>query len=100
YHYPACPTCLAVPGPTWGHEAGSSRLTERLRDPAVRARIRDEDTETGRAWDRIVISRARHHPEYSGRSVADLAKAAGKDPLEWTCDMLVEHEGAVDIIHH
>jgi N-acyl-D-amino-acid deacylase len=32
--------------------------------------------------------------------VADLAKAAGKDPLEWTCDTLVEHEGAVDIIHH
>ncbi|HEY3218570.1 MAG TPA: D-aminoacylase [Candidatus Limnocylindria bacterium] len=100
YPYTASSTGLAVTIPNWAHEGGSARLTERLRDPAVRARIRDEDTETGRAWDRIVIARARLHPEYSGRSVADLANEAGKDPLEWTCDTLVEHEGAVDIVHH
>ncbi len=100
YPYTASSTGLAVTIPNWVHEGGSAKLTARLRDPAVRGRIRDEDTETGRAWDRIVIARARHHPEYSGRSVADLAKAAGKDPLEWTCDTLVEHEGAVDIVHH
>ena len=100
YPYTASSTGLAVTIPNWVHEGGSGKLTERLRDPAVRKRIRDEETETGRAWDRIVIARARHHPEYSGKSVADLAKAAGKDPLEWTCDTLVEHEGAVDIVHH
>ena len=100
YPYTASSTGLAVTIPNWVHEGGSAKLTERLRDPAVRQRIRDEDTETGRAWDRIVIARARRHPEYSGRSVADLAREAGKDPLEWTCDTLVEHEGAVDIIHH
>jgi N-acyl-D-amino-acid deacylase len=100
YPYTASSTGLAVTIPNWAHEGGSAKLTERLRDPVVRARIRNEDTETGRAWDRIVIARARHHPEYSGRSVAELASASGKDPLEWTCDTLVEHEGAVDIIHH
>ncbi|HUQ42770.1 MAG TPA: D-aminoacylase [Candidatus Limnocylindrales bacterium] len=100
YPYTASSTGLAVTIPNWVHEGGSAKLTERLRDTAVRRRIRDEDTETGRAWDRIVIARARHRPEYSGRSVADLATEAGKDPLEWTCDTLVEHEGAVDIIHH
>lgn len=100
YPYTASSTGLAVTIPNWVHEGGSAKLTERLRDGTVRARIRDEDTETGRAWDRIVIARARHHPEYSGHSVADLANEAGKDPLEWTCDTLVEHEGAVDIIHH
>lgn len=100
YPYTASSTGLAVTIPNWAHEGGSAKLTERLRDPAARARIRGEETETGRAWDRIVIARARHHPEYSGRSVADLAREAGKDPLEWTCDTLVEHEGAVDIIHH
>lgn len=100
YPYTASSTGLAVTIPNWVHEGGSAKLTERLRDGAVRTRIRDEDTETGRAWDRIVIARARHHPEYSGRSVAELAREAGKDPLEWTCDTLVLHEGAVDIIHH
>jgi N-acyl-D-amino-acid deacylase len=100
YPYTASSTGLAVTIPNWVHEGGSAKLTERLRDPAVRMRIRDEDTETGRAWDRIVVARARHHAEYSGRTVAELAAAAGKDPLEWTCDTLVEHDGAVDIIHH
>ena len=100
YPYTASSTGLSVTIPNWVHEGGSVKLCERLRDPAVRARIRDEETETGRAWDRIVIARARHRPEYSGKSVADLAREAGKDPLEWTCDTLVEHEGAVDIIHH
>ncbi|HET7700111.1 MAG TPA: D-aminoacylase [Candidatus Limnocylindria bacterium] len=100
YPYTASSTGLAVTIPNWVHEGGSARLCERLRDPAVRARIRDEETETGRAWERIVIARARHHPEYSGKSVADLARAAGRDPLEWTADTLVEHDGAVDIIHH
>jgi len=100
YPYTASSTGLAVTIPNWVHEGGSAKLTERLRDPAVRQRIRGEDTETGRAWDRIVIARARHRPEYSGRSVADLAREAGRDPLEWTCDTLVEHEGAVDIVHH
>jgi N-acyl-D-amino-acid deacylase len=100
YPYTASSTGLAVTIPNWVHEGGSAKLTERLRDPAVRQRIRAEDTETGRAWDRIVIARARLRPDYSGRTVADLAHEAGKDPLEWTCDTLVEHEGSVDIIHH
>ncbi len=100
YPYTASSTGLSVTIPNWVHEGGSAKLCERLRDPAVRRRIRGEEVETGRNWDAIVIARARHHPEYSGRSVADLARAAGGDPLEWTCDTLVEHDGAVDIVHH
>ena len=100
YPYTASSTGLSVTIPNWAHEGGSAKLVERLRDPAVRQRIRSEETETGRAWDRIVIARARHHSEYSGRSVADLAREVGKDPLEWTCDTLVEHDADVNIIHH
>ncbi|MEK6619835.1 MAG: D-aminoacylase [Chloroflexota bacterium] len=100
YPYTASSTGLAVTIPTWAHEGGSLAMCERLRDPAVRRRIRGEYVETGRNWEAIVIARARHHAEYGGRSVADLAREAGKDPLEWTCDVLIEHDGAVDIVHH
>src|SRR5207245_4239078 len=65
YPYTASSTGLAVTIPNWAHEGGTAKLVERLRDPAVRQRIRTEETETGRAWDRIVIGRARHHSEYS-----------------------------------
>jgi N-acyl-D-amino-acid deacylase len=100
YPYTASSTGLAVTIPNWAHEGGPLAMVERLRDAAVRARIRREEVETGRNWPAIVIARAQKHPEWSGRSVADLAAAAGRDPLEWTCDALVEHDGAIDIVHH
>jgi N-acyl-D-amino-acid deacylase len=100
YPYTASSTGLAVTIPNWVHEGGTAKMCERLRDPAVRARIRNEEVETGRAFDRIVIARARHHPDWAGKSVQQLADEAGRDPLEWSCDALIEHEGAVDIVHH
>lgn len=100
YPYTASSTGLAVTIPNWVHEGGTEKMCERLADPAVRARIRNEDVETGRAFDRIVIARARHHPDWAGKSVQQLADEAGRDPLEWSCDALIEHEGAVDIVHH
>ena len=100
YPYTASSTGLAVTIPNWAHEGGPLAMVERLRDPAVRERIRGERVETGRNWAAIVIARAARHPEWSGRSVAELAGAAGRDELEWTCDALIEHDGAVDIVHH
>ena len=100
YPYTASSTGLSVTIPKWAHAGGSVALCERLRDPAVRQRIRGEYTETERNWQHIVIARAMHHPDWSGRSVRDLARGAKQDPLEWTCDALIEHEGAIDIIHH
>ncbi|HYY54388.1 MAG TPA: amidohydrolase family protein, partial [Candidatus Dormibacteraeota bacterium] len=52
YPYTASSTGLAVTIPNWAHAGGSAKLCERLADPAVRARIRDEEVETGRAWER------------------------------------------------
>lgn len=100
YPYTASSTGLAVTIPKWAHAGGSIALCERLRDPAVRRRIRGEYTETERNWPDIVVARALHHPDWSGKSVAELASAAAMDPLEWTCDALIEHDGAIDIIHH
>jgi N-acyl-D-amino-acid deacylase len=100
YPYTASSTGLAVTIPKWAHAGGSVALCERLKDPAVRQRIRGEYTETERSWPDIVIARAMRHPDWSGKSVAELAGAAKLDPLEWTCDALVEHDGAIDIIHH
>lgn len=100
YPYTASSTGLAVTIPKWVHAGGAAKLCLRLADPVVRVRIRDEYTETERRWSHIVIARARHEPEWSGRTVADLATAAGRDPLDWACDALIAHDGAIDIIHH
>lgn len=100
YPYTASSTGLAVTIPKWVHAGGSAALCRRLADPAVRLRIRDEYTETERRWTHIVIARARRQPDWAGKTVAELAAAAGRDPLEWTADALIAHDGAIDIIHH
>ncbi len=100
YPYTASSTGLAVTIPKWAHAGGSIAMCARLADAAVRQRIRGEYTETERNWQHIVVARAMKHPEWSGTSVAELAAGAGRDPLEWTCDALIEHDGAIDIIHH
>ncbi|MBU6422699.1 MAG: D-aminoacylase [Chloroflexota bacterium] len=100
YPYTASSTGLSVTIPNWAHAGGPLAMCERLRDAAVRVRIRDEYVETGRNWDAIVIARAAKHPEWSGKSVAALAGEAHRDALEWTCDALIEHDGAIDIVHH
>jgi N-acyl-D-aspartate/D-glutamate deacylase len=63
------------------------RRTELLADPDVRGRLRDDLERTeGRAfvftWDAVKVARADSHPEWVGRTVADLAAERGADPLD------------------
>jgi len=68
-----------------------------LADPDVRARLRDDLAHTeGRAfvftWDAVKVARADEHPEWVGRTVADLAAEWGSDPLDAFLDAsLAEH---------
>src|SRR5438034_544669 len=78
----------------------SRRSAPWCRSEAVSMPATSATRATGRNWDRIVIARARQRPEWSGHTVAELAREAGKDPLEWSCDALVEHDGDVAIVHH
>ena len=48
----------------------------------------------------MVIARAPRAPEWSGRTVGDLAREAGQEPLDWACDALIRHDGSLDMIHH
>ena len=92
--------------PPWVHEGGIDALIGRLQSDAVRSRLAHE-LETGLpgwpnilaaagSWDRVLIASV-SRPELAaaeGRSVADLAAAAGKDPLAWTLDLLIADRGS------
>ena len=100
YPYTASSTGLAVVVPDWVHEGGTEAMLTRLRDPEVRRRIRDAETETERRWEAIVIARARTQPELVGRTVAAIAAERGVEPLEAACDLLLREDGAVPVIIH
>jgi len=70
-----------------------SEREQRLRDPAVRARMREELADpTGRAfvfiWQIVMVESVRNaaHADWVGRSVSELAEARNADPLDTFLD--------------
>jgi N-acyl-D-amino-acid deacylase len=91
--------------PLWARDGGVDKMVERLKDPAARARIRDELRKDDRSWENqyqcagggkgILIATV-VNPElkkYEGKTVADIATAEGKDPVEVIMDMVVADRG-------
>jgi N-acyl-D-amino-acid deacylase len=51
YAYPAGFNTFSAIIPPWAHDGGDAKLIERLKDPAMRARIRKEMETPGGDWD-------------------------------------------------
>jgi len=98
YPYTASSTGLAALLPAWVREGGNDKMLERLRSVEVRERIKEDPKVSGREWDRIVLVYAEKHPEFSGRSIEDLANEVGKDVLDFVFDILIEEDGMVSIV--
>jgi len=121
YPYLAGATALASSLPPWVADGGLNKLLERLRDPAVRQRIKTEMSATGeRTWENLyldaggapgVMVASVVNPElkqYTGKTVAEIAElwkgADGKsaqqkpgqqknDPLDVLMDFVLADKG-------
>jgi len=97
YPYDASSTSLtAALVPRWAQVGGDSALQRRLATREERERIRVEmvdnlDRRGGAA--RLQISRHRENPAIEGRTLADVAQARGKDPLDAALE-IIEAGGA------
>ncbi len=106
YPYVAGATALASSLPPWVADGGMSKLLERLRDPAIRQRIKTEMSATGeRKWENLyldsggasgVMISSVVNPElkkYTGKTVAEVAELEKKDPLEALMDFVLADNG-------
>ncbi|HEY2499810.1 MAG TPA: D-aminoacylase [Candidatus Angelobacter sp.] len=107
YPYLAGMTNLASSLPPWVAEGGTDKLLERLRDPAVRQRIKSEMSTTGeRTWENLyldsggapgVMVASVVNPElkqYTGKTVAEIAAMQKKsDPLDALMDFVLADKG-------
>ncbi len=116
YPYLAGATALASSLPPWVADGGMDKLLERLRDPAVRQRIKTEMSATGeRTWENLyldaggapgVMVASVVNPElkqYTGKTVAEIAQAQkvadgksaqhSKDPLDALMDFVLADKG-------
>ena len=102
YAYPAWFNSFSAFIPPWAHDGGDAKLVERLKDPAMRARIRAEMlSETGgwdNEWQEIpgpeailvsVVSNPKLLP-LQGKTIAQIAQAHSKDPIDLIFDLLAE----------
>jgi N-acyl-D-amino-acid deacylase len=99
YPYAASGTGLSAILPTWTAEGG--RLYERLRDGAVRSRVRAQlegreahdgmglETDGGPYGVMPVGFRLPEHRDYVGRRLGEIAEARGQDWIDTVMDLLV-----------
>ncbi len=102
YPYAASSTWLVATLPYWAQTGGAKAIAERLSDPQTRTRIR-EDWEENRAdwdnrggvreWSDVLVTDCAPRPDVLGKSIAEIADAEGKDPLEAALDLIVISEG-------
>jgi N-acyl-D-amino-acid deacylase len=94
--------------PVWAREGGPARFAERLKDPAVRERIKkDKDFITWAKehgwWEGIVMGRAgsEKNRKYEGMRISEIAKARGDaDPADTCLTLMAEDGGRITGMFH
>jgi N-acyl-D-amino-acid deacylase len=100
YPYEWASTRLLVMLPPWIQEGGPEPLLERLADPKVRARLRDDLAARGMAyaghtpWDdlRLGALTTEKYRAWEGRTLGELLRETGEDVVEAVCDILVAED--------
>ncbi|HEV2114785.1 MAG TPA: D-aminoacylase [Terriglobales bacterium] len=102
YAYTAWFNSLSAFIPPWAHDGGDAKLIERLKEPATRARIRQDMLSASSKWDnewdeipglQAVLIGVVQNPQLlplQGKTLADVAKLWKEDPIDALCDLLIK----------
>src|SRR5437867_2443398 len=100
YPWTASSNNLDASLPVWVREGGAEKLVARLRDPDTRARAREDFLKEHKGeWPEhageILITSVLNPDlkKYEGQTIADIAKAEAKDPLDVIMDIVIAAKG-------
>ena len=111
YTYTAAGTGLDACLPPWTEDGGYPALFKRLRDPATREKIAAEVRTPSDKWEDLYLAagspekillagfRSEKLKPLTGKSLAEVAKMRGKDPIETAMDLISEDESRIDSIY-
>lgn len=111
YTYPAGGTGLDASLPPWVFDGGRDAAYKRLQDPETRKKIAGEVRTPSNHWenlyllsgspDRIVLASFRNDSlkPLTGKTLAEVAKMRGKDPIETIMDLLLEDRSRIGTIY-
>jgi dihydroorotase/N-acyl-D-amino-acid deacylase len=105
YAYTAWFNSMSAFVPPWAHDGGDAKLVERLKDPAIRARIRKEMGAPSGSWDNewqeipgpeAVMISVVQNPElrkFQGKRLSEVAQTMHEDAMDALFDLLIEDKG-------
>src|SRR5436189_2869712 len=111
YTYTAGGTGLDACFPPWTEDGGYPALFKRLRDPATREKIKAEVKIDSDKWenlylsagspDRIILDgfKSEKLKPLTGKSLAEVAKMRGKDPIDTAMDLVAEDESRIGAVY-
>jgi N-acyl-D-amino-acid deacylase len=111
YTYTAGATGLDAAMPPWVQEGGYEAWAERLRDPAIRAKLAEEITTPTDEWenlylaaggpDKVILSGFRNPDlkHLTGKTLAEVAEMRGTSPITTMMDLVVEDGSRVGTIY-
>jgi N-acyl-D-amino-acid deacylase len=112
YPYIASMTGLEMCIPPKYLEGSSEQVAARLKDPKVRAEIRqaianglpgweDNEVKGVGGWHGVLVASLQkpENKQYEGQRMDEVAKKMGKDPLEALCDLLVSEGGSAEAVY-
>jgi N-acyl-D-amino-acid deacylase len=111
YTYPAGGTGLDASLPPWVFDGGRDAAYKRLQDPATRQKIAQAVRTPTNEWenlyllsgspDRILLASFRNDnlKPLTGKTLAEVAKMRGKDPIETIMDLLLEDRSRIGTIY-
>lgn len=111
YTYTAAGTGLDACLPPWTEDGGYPALFKRLRDPATREKIKAEVQKPTDSWENLYLDAG--GPEHillaafkseklkplTGKTLAEVAKMRGKDPIDTAMDLIAEDESRIGTIY-
>jgi dihydroorotase/N-acyl-D-amino-acid deacylase len=109
YAYPAWFNTFSAFIPPWAHDGGDAKLVERLKDPAIRARIRREMETPSTEWDNewqeiagpeaILVSVVQNQQLLllQGKTIAAIAKLWNKDAIDTIFDLLIQDNAFTEV---
>ena len=111
YTYPAGGTGLDASLPPWVFDGGREAAYKRLQDPATRQKIAEAVRTPSNDWenlyllagspDRLVLASFRNDnlKPLTGKTLGEVAKMRGKDPIETIMDLLLEDRSRIGTIY-
>jgi len=111
YTYTAGATGLDAAMPPWVQEGGYPEWAKRLKDPAIRERVKREMVTPTDEWESLYLAAGSpdkvllvgfKNPklkDFTGKTLADVARLRGKSPEETAMDLVIEDGSRVGTVY-